>query len=185
MLHVENSKRVWLSLHILCCAGFKYLSFSQITGKCKLMKRHGQNVGMNVDSAWCQGFFSKLLMGGGTQNFRSPSPTGTKSDGGGDLRKKSEAKTAHLMQNYAIFCYFKHEIQLFKVLLSLKISQIWHKNVFKFFKFSGTNSAGGGGPSLGLKTGTSVRWGDWQNFHQMGDPPVPPGKKKPGCHIHS
>ena len=40
---------------------------------------------------------------GGTQNFRSP--TGTKSEGGGNLRKKipTEAKTAHLMQNKAIF----------------------------------------------------------------------------------
>ena len=36
-----------------------------------------------------QGFFSKFLMGGGTQNFRSP--TGTKSDGG-DLRKKISLK---------------------------------------------------------------------------------------------
>ena len=40
----------------------------------------------------------------------------------GDLQKNpTEAKTAHLMQNKAIFFYFKHEIQLFKVLLSLKV----------------------------------------------------------------
>ena len=37
-------------------------------------------------------------MGGETPNFQSP--TGTKSDGGGDLQKNQiEAKTAHLMQN--------------------------------------------------------------------------------------
>ena len=36
-----------------------------------------------------------------------------------------------------------------------------------------------GGTSLGPKMGTSVGWGDWQNFHRMGGPPVPPKKKKP------
>ena len=38
-----------------------------------------------------------------------------------------------------------------------------------------------GGTSLGPKTGTSVGWGvgDWQNFRQMGGPPVPP-EKNPG-----
>ena len=45
------------------------------------------------------------------------SPTGTKWDGGGTCEKNlTEAKTAYLMQNEANFCYFKHEIQLFKVL---------------------------------------------------------------------
>ena len=43
--------------------------------------------------------------------------------------------------------------------------------------FQGWTSAGGGGTSLGPKMGTSVGWGDWQNFCQMGRPPVPPGKK--------
>ena len=39
-----------------------------------------------------QGFFSKFLMGGGGLKIFGPrwSPTGTKSDGGGDLRKKSD-----------------------------------------------------------------------------------------------
>ena len=49
-----------------------------------------------------QGFFSKFLMGGGTQNFRSPSvPDGDEVGWGGGTCKKNptEAKTAHLMQN--------------------------------------------------------------------------------------
>ena len=48
-----------------------------------------------------QGFFSKFLMGGGLKIFGPRrSPTGTKSDGGGDLQKNpTEAKNAHLMQN--------------------------------------------------------------------------------------
>ena len=70
-----------------------------------------------------QGFFSKFLMGG-TQNFWSPSvPDGDKSDGGTWKKNLTEAKTAHLMQNKPIFCCFKHEIQLLKV-LELKSSQI-------------------------------------------------------------
>ena len=48
-----------------------------------------------------QGFFSKFLMGGGTQNFRSPSvPDGDEVGWGGTYEKNpTEAKTAHLMQN--------------------------------------------------------------------------------------
>ena len=79
-----------------------------------------------LDSNLCgmaQGFFSKFLMGW-THNFSSPSvPDGDEVGwGGGGTCKKNpaEAETAHLMQNKAIFCYFNHEIQLFKVLLSLK-----------------------------------------------------------------
>ena len=98
-------------------------------------------------------------MGGGLKIFGpSRGPSGT------------EAKIAHLMRN---FCYFKHEIQLFKVLLSLKIVKFDTK---MYLKFSGMNLGWGGGTSLGPKTGTSVGWGDWQNFRRMGGPPVPPGK---------
>ena len=48
-----------------------------------------------------QGFFSKFLMGGGTQNFRSLSvPDGDEVGWGGTCEKNPiEAKTAHLMQN--------------------------------------------------------------------------------------
>ena len=46
-------------------------------------------------------FFSKFLMGGGPQNFWSP--TGTKSDGGGGggtcEKNLTEAKNDHLMHN--------------------------------------------------------------------------------------
>ena len=65
-----------------------------------------------------QGFFSKFLMGE-PQNFLSPSvPDGDEVGWGGTCEKNmTEAETAHLMQNKAIFCYFKHEIQLFKILL--------------------------------------------------------------------
>ena len=98
--------------------------------------------------------------------------------GGGDLRKNpTEAKTAHLMQNEAIFCYFKHKIQLFKVLLSLKVVKFDTKIYLNFSNFRGRTSAGG--TSLGPKTGTSVGWGgDWQNFRRWGGPPVPPPRKK-------
>ena len=59
----------------------------------------------------------------------------------------------------------------------LKSSQIWHKNVFKFFKFSGTN-LGWGGQALVQKRGQVSDGGDWQNFCRMGDPPVPPPQEK-------
>ena len=42
-------------------------------------------VNLAITKAHEPGFFSKFLMGGGTQNFRSPS--GTKSDGGGLAKK--------------------------------------------------------------------------------------------------
>ena len=51
-----------------------------------------------------------------------------------------------------------------------------------FSKFQGWISAGGG--SFGPKTGTNVGWGDWQNFCQMGDPSVPPGKKNPVAYLN-
>ena len=60
----------------------------------------------------------------GTQNFWSPLvPDGDEVGwwGEGETCEKNptEAKTAHLMQNCAIFCYFKHEIQFFKGVLHL------------------------------------------------------------------
>ena len=85
-------------------------------------------------------------MGGGLKIFRPcRGPTGTKSDGGGGTCKKNptEAETAHLMQNKAIFCYFKHEIQLFKVLLSLKVVKFDTKMYLNFSNFRGRTSAGG------------------------------------------
>ena len=101
-------------------------------------------------------------MGGGTQKFSSPS---------GGLAKKNptEAKTD-------IFCYSKHEIQLLKVLLSLKVLKFDTKMYLKFSNFRGRTSAGG--TSLGPKTGTSVGWGGIDKiFTDGGTPPVPlPGK---------
>ena len=47
-------------------------------------------------------------------------------------------------------------------------SQIWHKNVFKFFKFSDMNLSWGG-QALIQKRGQDG--GNWQNFCRMGDPP--------------
>ena len=117
------------------------------------------------------GFFSLKFLWGGSKFLVPVSPDGDEVRWGeGDLQKKSDwsqncppyAKLGHF------FCYFKHEIQL---TFELKSSQIWHKNVFKFFNFFF-----GGGTSLGPKT-TSVAWGDWQNFRWMGDPQFPPRKK--------
>ena len=120
-----------------------------------------------------QGFFSKFLMGG-PQNFRSPSvPDGALVDGGTCEKNPTEAKTTHLMQNQAIFCYFNHEIQLFKVLLSLKVVKFDTK-MYNFSNFRGRTSAGGDKPRL--KNGDKCLMGDWQNFRRMGEPPVPPGK---------
>ena len=115
--------------------------------------------------------FSLNFWWGGPQIFWSPSvPDGDEVGwGGGNLAKKSD---------WSPNCTLNAKSDHFFAILSMKysFSQIWHKNVFKFFKFSGTN-LGGGGTSLGPKTGTSVGWGDWQNFCQMGGPPSPPRKK--------
>ena len=124
-----------------------------------------------------QGFFSKFLMGG-TQNFRSPSDVG-------GLAKKipTEAKTAHLMQNKAIFCYFKHEIQLFKVLLSLKVVNFDTKMYPNFFKFLGTNLGwgGGGGQALVQKRGQVSDGGELAKFLPDGGTPSLPRKKTLVC----
>ena len=70
-----------------------------------------------------------------------------------------------------------HEIQVFKVLLSLKVVNFDTKMYLNFSNFSGTN-LGWGGTSLGPKTGTSVRWGGLAKFSpDGGTPPSPPGKK--------
>ena len=82
------------------------------------------------------------------------------------------------MQNYAIFCYFKHEIQLFKVLLTLKVVKFDKKMYLNFSNFRERTSPGGGGDKSWSKNGDKCRMGgDWQNFRQMGGPPSPPGKK--------
>ena len=67
---------------------------------------------------------------GETQNFQSSSVPDEDEVGwrwGTCEKNSTEAKTAHLMQNKAIFCYFKPEIQLFKVLLSLKVVKFEQK----------------------------------------------------------
>ena len=78
------------------------------------------------------------------------------------------------------FCYFKHEIQLFKVLLSLKV-KFDTKMYLNFSNFRGRTSAGGVGWGVGRqalvqKRGQVSDGGDWQNFRRMGRPPVPPEK---------
>ena len=129
-----------------------------------------------------QGFFSKFLMGG-LKIFRPRrSPTGTKSDGGG-LAKKIwlKPKLPTWCKIRPFFCYFKHEIQLFKVLFSLKVVKFDTKMYLNFSNFWGRTSAGGG-QALVQKWG-QVSDGDWQNFRQMGGPPVPPGKKNPDAFL--
>ena len=96
--------------------------------------------------------------------------------GGTCEKNMTEAKTSHLMQNYAIFCYLKHEIQLSKVLLSLKVVKFDTKMYLNFSNFRGRALAGGG-QSLVQKRGQVSDGGDWQNFHWMGDPQSPQEKK--------
>ena len=97
---------------------------------------------------------------------------------GGTYEKKSNwSRNCPPNAKLGLFCYFKHEIQLFKVLLSLKVVKFDTKMYLNFSNFWGWTSAGGS--SLGPKMGTRVRWGDWQNFCWMGDPiSPPPGKKR-------
>ena len=58
-----------------------------------------------------------------------------------------------------------------------KCSQIWHKNVFKFFKFWGTTFSWGG-QALVQKWGhVSVGGGGLAKFLPDGGSPSPPGKK--------
>ena len=78
------------------------------------------------------------------------------------------------MQNKAIFCYFKHEIQLFKVLLSFKVVNFDTQMYLNFQIFRDELRLWG--TSLGLKMGTSVRWGELAKFSPDGGPPVPQEK---------
>ena len=61
--------------------------------------------------------------------------------------------------------------------MTLKVVKFDTKMYLNFSNFRGRTWAGGG-TSLGPKTGTSVGWGDWRNFRQMGGPPVSQEKKK-------
>ena len=73
-------------------------------------------------------------------------------------------------------------LQLFKVLLSLKVVKFDTKMYLNFSNFRGRTSAGGGGQTLVQKWGQVSDGGDWQNFRRMGGPPVPPGQKP--CRVH-
>ena len=73
----------------------------------------------------------------------------------------------------------KHEIHLFKVLLSLKVVKFDTKMYLNFSNFRGRTSAGGGDKPWS-KNGDKCRMGDWQNFRRMGGPPSPPRKKTLG-----
>ena len=97
--------------------------------------------------------------------------------GGGLVKNPTEAKTAHLMQNWPIFCYFKHEIQLFNVLFSLKVVKFDTKIYLNFSNFRGRTSAGGDKPWS--KNGDKCQMGGiGKIFARWGDPPsLPPGKK--------
>ena len=116
---------------------------------------------------------------GGTQNFWSPSVSdGDEVEWTRGLAKKNptEAKTAQFNAKLGLFCYFKHEIQLFKVLLSLKVVKFDTKMYSNFSNFQGWTSAGEE-QALVQKRGQVSDGGDWQNFRQMGGPPVPLEKK--------
>ena len=97
--------------------------------------------------------------------------------GGGELAKKIrlKPKLSTLCKIRPFFCYFKHEIQLFGT-SELKSSQIWHKNVFKFFKFSGTNLSWGDKPWS--KNRDKCRMGGFTKFSPDWRDPHPPTKKK-------
>ena len=119
---------------------------------------------------------------GGPQNFWSL--TGTKLDGWGGLKKKIR-QNQNCPPNATLghfFCYFKHEMQLFKVLLSLKVVKFDTKMYLNISNFRGRTSAGGDKPWS--KNGDKCWMGGLtrQNFSQIrGPPPVPPGKKPDWC----
>ena len=98
--------------------------------------------------------------------------------GGGTLRKNStEAKTAHWCKVRPFFFYFKHEIQLFKVLPSLKVVTFCTKMYLNFSDCRGWTSAGGGAKPWS-KNGDKCRmWGVDNFFARWGDPQSP--QKKP------
>ena len=111
------------------------------------------------------------------------SPTGTKSDGGG-LAKKSDwsrncppnAKLGHFLLFYAWNTAFQGTFEL-------KSSQIWHKTVFKFFKFSETNLGWGDKPWS--KIGDKCRMGGLTKFSLDGGTPQSPREKKHAEYPHS
>ena len=100
-----------------------------------------------------------LNFDGGTHNFSPPS--GMKLDGGGTCEKKIglKPKLPAKCKIRPFFCYFKHEIQLFNVLLSLKVVKFDTKMYFNFSNFLGWN-LGWGGNKLCSKNGDKCRWGD-------------------------
>ena len=121
-------------------------------------------------------------MGGGLKIFGPRrSPTGKKS-GGGDLRKKSDwSQNCRPNAKLGHFCYFKlkHEIQLFKALLSLKVVKFDTKMYLNFSNFRGRTLAGGDKPWS--KNGDKCRMGGGgidKIFAGWG-PPVPQ-EKNPG-----
>ena len=97
--------------------------------------------------------------------------------GGACEKNPTEAKTTHLMQNYAIFCYFMHEIQLFKVLLSLKVVKFDTKIYLNFSNFRGQTW---GGQALVQKWGQVLDGGGLAKFLPDGGTPQSPQGKNPG-----
>ena len=64
--------------------------------------------------------------------------------GGGNLWKKSNwSQNCPPNAKLGLFCYFKHEVQLFKILLSLKVVKFDTKCIW-IFQFLGRTSTGGG-----------------------------------------
>ena len=113
----------------------------------------------------------------GTQNFRSLLGTNGDEVGWVGLAKKSEwSQNCPPNANLGHFCYFKHEIQLFKVLLSLKVVKFDSKMYLNFSNFWGQTSAGG--EQALVQNGDKYRMGGWQHFCWMGDPQSPPPRKK-------
>ena len=117
----------------------------------------------------------------GDSKFSVPvGPRRGRSRMGGGLMKKIRLKPklptyckirpffAILSMKYSFLRYFE-----------LKSSRIWHKNVFKFFKFSGTN-LGWGGDKPWSKNGDKCRMGGLAKFSPDGGTPQSPPEKNPG-----
>ena len=122
-------------------------------------------------------FSLNFWWGWGDSKFSVPvGPGWGRSRMGGNLQKKSDwSQNCPLNAKLGLFCYLKHEIQLFKVLLSLKVVKFDTKMYLNFSNFRGQTLAGGDKPWS--KNGDKCRMGggDWQNFRRI--PPVPPRKK--------
>ena len=103
--------------------------------------------------------------------------TGTKSDGG-DLRKKSDwSQNCPLNAKLGHFLLFKHEIQLFKILLSLKVVKFDTKMYYIFWIFGDDHEPRLGGDKPWSKSGDKCRMGGIDRiFAGWGDPPVPQEK---------